>query len=412
MLRNPLQSAAARGGRPDLHRVADGIATSLRQFSIAQARCDDEPQRPTGRQRSAMAVRELFSMSQEDRSPGNQSGDSPSASTPRAGPEAPKVISVGSLRGGTGGRFLGTRRLMPDSSATETRPGPGAGGPGGDVIRGGLPGGFRGRGAAGGTARGGFAGGRGGFVARGGGFAARGGGAARGRGGAMAGARGRGGRRRDDDSDDRPSRRKDRANRADEDSYKRFAAKDSEDPDYDTWAEPLESGVVQPYSPAFDLINDLAGYAPAIASSTTPLAQHATALTQARILGGGRSYSPGDIPWPADAKKQYTEGHGIFFPSEEIKTFVSRRAEMEFKAPPAETKSAILDAALLGKYDGPQFAQPGDHVGSVRSYVKREGTWNAAAERRIEAKIKSMLPAQQAAAAARPAAPKGKDAKA
>ena len=337
-------------------------------------------------------------MSQQDRSRGNQFGDDSAASTPRVGPEAPKVISVGSLRGGTGGRFAGHRNLILNGSAIETRSGPGAGGPGGNVIRGGLPGGFRGRGGAGGAARGGFV--------------ARGGAAGRGRGGAMTGGRGRGGRRRDDDSDDRPNRRKDRTDRADEDAYKRFAAKDSEDPDYDAWTEPLESGIVQSYNPAFDLIKDLAGYAPAIASSTTPLAQHATALTQTRILGGGRSYSPGDIPWPADAKKQYTEGNGIFFPSEEIKKFVSRRAEMEFKAPPAETKSAILDAALLGKYDGPKFAQPGDHVGSVKSYVKREGTWNAAAERRIEAKIKSLLPAQQAAAVARPATPKGKDAKA
>ncbi|KAK8074859.1 hypothetical protein PG997_009522 [Apiospora hydei] len=228
----------------------------------------------------------------------------------------------------------------------------------------------------------------------------------------MGGRGGRGGRRRGDDSDDRPNRRNDRANKADEDSYKRFAAKDSEDPDYDAWTEPLECGTVQSYNPSFDLIKDLAGYAPAIASSTTPLAQHATALTQTRILGGGRAYSPDDIPWPADAKKQYTEGHGVFFPSEEVKKFVSRRAEMEFKAPPAETKSAILDAALLGKYEGPKFAQPGDHLGSVKSYVKREGTWNAEAERRIEAKIKSLLPAQQAAAAAARPAPKGKDAKA
>ncbi|KAK8016341.1 hypothetical protein PG993_014530 [Apiospora rasikravindrae] len=405
MLRNPLQSAAARGGRPDLHRVADGIASSLRQFSIAQARCDDEPQRPTGRQRSAAVVKELFSMSQQDRAAqgGNQSSSNGTSSAPTSrGPEAPKVISVGSLRGGTGGRFAGFRK--PSDNGSALPPASGAGGNGGNVIRGGLPGSFRGRGGAAG-ARGGFAGGRGGFVARGGG-------AGRGRGGAMTGGRGRGGRRRGDDSDDRPSRRNDRANKADEDSYKRFAAKDSEDPDYDAWTEPLECGTVQSYNPAFDLIKDLAGYAPAIASSTTPLAQHATALTQTRILGGGRASSPNDIPWPTDAKKQYTEGHGVFFPSEEAKKFVSRRTEMEFKAPPAETKSAILDAALLGKYEGPKFAQPGDHLGSVKSYVKREGTWNAAAERRIEAKIKSLLPGQQAAAAAARPAPKGKDAKA
>ncbi|KAK8064911.1 hypothetical protein PG994_007549 [Apiospora phragmitis] len=368
MLRNPLQSAVARGGRPDLHR------------------------------RSAAAIKELFSMTQRDRAPqdnnpsrssnGNNS-DGTAAPKPRA-PEAPKIISVSSLRGGTGGRFTGVRRT---AHGVSTLPG---GGPGGNVIRGGLPGGFRGRG---GVMRGAFGPGRGGFAARGGGGA---GGAGGGRGGAMAGGRGRGGRRRGDDSDDRPNRRRDRPDRAEEDAYRRFAASGSEDPAYDAWVEPLEQGTVQTYNPSFDLIKDLAGYAPAI---------HATALTQTRILGGGRAYSSDDIPGPEDAKKQYTEGHGVFFPSEEAKKLISRRAEMEFQDPPEETKSAILDAALLGKYEGPKFAQPGDHLGSVRSYVKRDGTWNADAERRIEAKIKSLLPAQQAAAAARPA-PEGKGAKA
>ncbi|KAK8074860.1 hypothetical protein PG997_009523 [Apiospora hydei] len=101
MLRNPLQSAVARGARPDLHRVADGIASSLRQFSIAQARCDDEPQRPTGRQRSAAAVKELFSMSQKDRaaqggsqsSNGNGNGTS-SAPTSRAPMRPRSSVSV------------------------------------------------------------------------------------------------------------------------------------------------------------------------------------------------------------------------------------------------------------------------------------------------------------------------------
>ncbi|KAK7983881.1 hypothetical protein PG990_012591 [Apiospora arundinis] len=401
MLRNPLQSAVSRGTRPDLHRVADGIASSLRQFSIAQARCDDEPQRPTGRQRSAAAVKELFSMSQQDSQPSSSSNNGDAASKPISrAPAAPKIISVGSLRGGTGGRFAGFRKpndggsaLPPAGSTLNT------GGFSGNVIRG-LPSGFRGRGGAAGGARGGFV--------------PRGRGGAAGRGGAMASGgrgRGRGGRRRDDDSDDRPNRRRDQQNREDEDAYKRFAAKDSEAKDYDAWIEPLESGTVQSYNPTFDLIQDLAGYAPAIASSTTPLAQHATALTQTRILGGGRPYSPDDIPWPSDAKKQYTEGHGIFFATEETKKFVSRRTGMEFKAPPVETKSAILDAALLGKYDGPKFAQPGDHIGSVKSYMRRDGTWNAAAERRIEAKIGSLLPAQQAAAAAK-SAPKAKGAKA
>lgn len=254
----------------------------------------------------------------------------------------------------------------------------------------GVPSGFRGRGGA-------FARGRGG-----GGFGVGGSGGFGGRGGGRGGRGGRGRR-----GDDRPSRGARQQQSIDEADYQRFAAKE-EDPEFDKWQDVVEVGVVHNFEPKLDLLKDLAGYAPAVASSATPLAQHATVLKQARILGGGRPYSPDDHIDAPLARHLYRKGTGVFFPTEEAKKWAMRQARTTYAPAPQETKSAVLDAALLGKYDGPVFGQPGDTMATLKSYVKRDGTWNAHAERGIEAKIKSMLPA----AAPSPGAPAGQAKKA
>ena len=61
---------------------------------------------------------------------------------------------------------------------------------------------------------------------------------------------------------------------------------------------------------------------------------------------------------------------------------------------------AVLEAAVLGRYDGPAFAPRDDTLATVRNYVRRDGTWNADASRRIEAKIQSLLAQNTTPAAA------------
>ncbi|KAI1872195.1 uncharacterized protein JN550_003914 [Neoarthrinium moseri] len=398
MIRNPIHSTLGRG-RPELTRLSEGIAASLRQFSIAQARCDDKPSRPSGRQRSAAAASELVAMN-EDRKPAR--GAAPqaaraSASRPAAAtraPEMPKVITIanlrgGGLRGGIQGRFAGPNKAQgPGGSAASS----------GAVIRGG----FRGRGR-GGAFRGGAAGGRGGAVGGRGGAGGYRGGA-----GGYRGGRGRGLRR--GRGDDRPMRgpRRTQEEKEDDQEYQRFKNMGEEDPEVSAYVEKVECGVVHTYTPMApkELLADLAAYSPAVASSA-PISQTATTLFQARMLGGGKPYHPDEYTHPRDAKKLYTEGEGIFFPSPEAKAWTEKAGNFNFKAPPQETTSAVLNVALQGKYEGPKFAPSTDAFGTIQSYVKRDGTWNMVAERGIEAKVRSLLVAAPKGGAPKP---KGKKA--
>ncbi|KAH8682403.1 hypothetical protein BX600DRAFT_43029 [Xylariales sp. PMI_506] len=377
MIRNPINAAVGRG-RPDLCRLSEGIATSLRQFSIAQARCnDDPPQRPTGRQRSAAAANELLSINRSAKSTSTKGrGDSPHRTAEGNAAPIRKVISISSLRGGVQGRFTGLKlQGVPSGSpARAPSPGPGSGAATGNIIRGG----FRGRGGAG---RGGPAG----------------------RGGAFRG--GRGGLRGPDDRP-RPQRaRKSGKKRNDDENYKRFMNQEDEDPALAEYFRKVEVGPLTPYKPLSSdkLLADLAGYVPAIAAQTS-LTPGSTAVLQARTLGGGGVNYPQDWKDPEDAKKRYTEGNGTFFPSIEAKRWTEKVTQMEFKAPPKETTTAVLEAALLGKYEGPNFALENDTLGTVRNYVRRDGSWNMASQSTIEEKVKSLLPSAPKGGAGAPRA--------
>lgn len=384
MIRHPIHSAVGRG-RPDIKRVTDGIAASLRHFSIAQARySDDTPSRPTSRQRSAAAANELLSMNEPARplsrtvgAMASKTSAAPSPAPATRAPEIPKVINVSSLRGGIQGRFTSFRKPTEDGSAFSSPTSPSASS--GGIIRGG----FRGR------------------VSRGAGGGARGRGRGRGRGGG-------GG------SDDRPTRRrhiKTAEEKEGDAEYDRFKSQEEEDPEIAAYREAAEDGTEAQYIPitSSNLLAELAGFAPNVATNSTPLAQAATALYQARMLGGGRPFHPQDWHDPTQAKAALENGEGTFFPTLEAKAWTEKVTATKFQSPPEETKTAVLESALLGKYDGPKFADPNDALSTIRSYVKRDGTWNVNAGEKIEAKVRSLLPAQtKPAGAAKPTLNKGK----
>lgn len=374
--------------------MSEGIASSLRHFSFAQARCaaeDGAPSRPaSSRQRSAAAAGELLSMNKEAKPrTDNKSGPPNSDAPSKSAPEIRKVITVNTLRGGAlgqgQGRFTGVRRVNDNNEFAPRAPrGPSA--TSGGIITGGI-------------IRGSFAGRRGGsFASRGDGESrgnfqpARGPGRGRGRGQSA-----KGGRR-----DDRPvrPRKVGKDERDEEQEYLRFKVSAQDvDPQLTSYIDARVNGVDRVYNPTApkDLFAELGAYAPAIATNASPLAKTSTIINQAVMLGGGRPFHPEDVPLPAEAQRQYQDGHGVFFPSAEAKASVAKITnKVKYANPPDETVTAVLDSAILGKYDGPKFAPPSDSLGTVRSYVKRHGTWNAEAERNIEAKVKSLLPVAKA----------------
>ncbi|KAI0966479.1 hypothetical protein F4678DRAFT_296482 [Xylaria arbuscula] len=332
MIRQPLHSAVGRTNS-DLSRVTDGIAASLRAFSTAQQLAADNNISSNGSSSPRPTGRQRAAAAFSDLV---QMNTSPSQSS----------------RGNTVFRKLD---LRSDASPITIPQAASPRGP--NVIRGG----FRGRG------RGGF--GRGGEGARGGGAGGRGRG--RGRGG------GEGGRRRRD---------------------KKEKGEDEGSQEYE-WSPAVlamrqakEIGSMQQFDPSISLA-DLAGWGPAVATAGSRMAKDDTVMRQARILGGGQTFHPLSSAGSDDMWKQYKDGSGVFFPSQEMKKIAAGAMGLEaFPPVPKETKDAVLQSALLGTYQGPQYTDAKDTLGSVRNYVRRDASWNSDAERRIEEKIRSLLP--------------------
>ncbi|TRX94177.1 hypothetical protein FHL15_004945 [Xylaria flabelliformis] len=352
MIRQPFSSALGRT-RADLGRVTEGIAASLRAFSTAQQlaagpqdgiNSSSSSPRPTKGQRAAAAFSDLVGMNNEI--------------SPRPPPQQSNTVF---------------RKLDLRSEAAPLVV-PSASSPGGspNIIRGGIRGGFRGRGGFGAAAgRGGRGGG-----GLGGGPARRGRGGGGGRSARGGGGGGRGGR----GQSDREAR--------DEENKR----KNEWSPEVVAMREAKERGSLQQFDPSIS-IADLVGWGPAVATANSSFARDETVLRQARILGGGQAFHPLHTQGSEDMWTQYNKGTGVFFPTEEVKKWSAEAMGLEaFPPVPKETKDAVLQDALLGTYEGPQYAELGDTLGVVQNYVKRDASWNADAQRRIEAKIKSLLP--------------------
>ncbi|KAI1150492.1 hypothetical protein F4825DRAFT_426464 [Nemania diffusa] len=355
MIRQPLHSAIGRS-RAEFSRVTDGIAASLRAFSTAQQLAavqdgnNEITSRPTGRQRAADAFSDLMDLN--------------NTNTRRPSAPVDNVIRKIDLRSESAS--------LPARSASST------GGP--IIIRGGLRGGFRGRGGATGLSF------RPGGAPHGGGMMGagrRGGGRARegGRGG------GEGGR----------SRRQERGEKDEADA----AADEEWSPEVLAMREATEIGSTHQFDPSFSK-SDLAGWGPGMAATGSSFGKDETVLRQARILGGGQYFHPLHILRVSDLRMRYygDDTKGLFFPSEEAKEWSAKTLGVSSFSPvPQETKDAVLQDALLGTYQGPEYADTRDTLGTVRSYVRRDASWNTDSARRIEEKIRSLLPGGNASPA-------------
>ncbi|KAI1378674.1 hypothetical protein F4677DRAFT_374645 [Hypoxylon crocopeplum] len=378
MIRHPLHSAIGRA-RPDLNRVADGITASLRQFCVSARRSspdnDDSnnQSRSTSRQRAAAAAfDELLALRDTAPSPSKQT---PNSNSPIRAKE-PRVVSVKSLPFGKLNAFSKTGDESADGGNVEQRTW------GSNVIRGG----FQGRGR----------GGNFGFAGRDGTARRRGGGA--------------GGMSRDD----RPRRARSARGRrrgGDEDGGRRGRRREANadveaidaHPQVKAYLEAREMGATVPFNPTLSL-QSLLGHGPAVATAGTPFGHGEIVMRQTRILGRGRDVRPTNMQRPDDIRAVLRAGV-LLPPSREAKLQMRKAPNFRLVYGPAAVRTAVLEDALLGKYEGPKYADPNDTIGTLRNYVKRDATWNADAERSIEAKVGSLL-GQQAGAAGGGATPK------
>ncbi|KAI0532757.1 hypothetical protein GGR58DRAFT_151177 [Xylaria digitata] len=356
MIRQPFNSALGRA-RADLSRATDGITASLRAFSTTQQLAadqkseginDDNP-RLTGRQRAAAAFSDLVELNK-----GIQRGP-----------------TQGSSQSNTTFRKLDLRsEAAPITVSSASSPG------GPHIIRGGLRGSLKGKGGlirGGAASQGGRPGGAGTgdlmkFVRR-------------------DDSRGPAGR---NSGRQRPrGSRRERQGKGDDE---RGDTEDDWSPEVIAMREAKEVGSLHQFDPSISK-SDLAGWGPAVPTTGSSTAKDETVIRQARILGGGQMFHPLNSLGVDDMWKLYNKGNGVFFPTEDAKKRSAEAMGLEaFPPVPKETKDAVLQSALLGTYQGPQYADLTDTLGAVRNYVKRDASWNSDAERRIEEKVRSLLP--------------------
>ena len=151
--------------------------------------------------------------------------------------------------------------------------------------------------------------------------------------------------------------------------------------------------VATPFTPSLTL-ESLAGHGPALATDCS-LGKMETGMRNMRILGGGKPFDPsGPYSAPDDrVKRYYQEKKPIFFDDVEEKNWMrSIVGNVQLRPPRDNTKTAILQASIQGKYSAPEFVASNDTLGTTTNYHTREATYSARHAAEFDAKLRSLLP--------------------
>jgi hypothetical protein len=208
-----------------------------------------------------------------------------------------------------------------------------------------------------------------------------------GRGGA--GARGRGGR------GGRGGRKPFKKDRKKEDNEDDKTYKLTWTPEQKEFIQREEQGVVTAYTPSATL-DDLVGYMPATATDSS-LARVSSAMRSMRLLAGGKPYY---------AEGYYNEHEGSLFRYREDKkpVFFDDLKEKEWVehftdskkskilGPHPETKEAIVQSAIQGKYTAPKFATVKDTMATLARYHIKDYSYKPSDGDKFNAKVLSLLP--------------------
>jgi hypothetical protein len=162
----------------------------------------------------------------------------------------------------------------------------------------------------------------------------------------------------------------------------------------------IEQGVVTAYTPVVTP-ETLMGHGPAIATNTA-IGQIETAMRSMRILGGGRGFNTEIITDDPKRRFQryYHDKEPLFFDTPRQKEWLEdQRPGANIRSAQKATRDAIVQAAILGKYDTrvPQYAETSDVLGLVKSYQDKEVTYRTSDVDAFTAKVRSLLPGTRAA---------------
>jgi hypothetical protein len=158
----------------------------------------------------------------------------------------------------------------------------------------------------------------------------------------------------------------------------------------------LEKGEVVPFDPQLTM-DSLTGYGAAVATDAS-IGQVETVLRTMRLMTGGMAFNS-ESGVTADVKevmRRYRAKKPIFVHSKEEKAWIeSAQPRLKLVGPDAGTKKAIIEPAILGKYEAAGFAEAGDIAGTMANYHSRTFTYMAADSQKFMDKVLSLLPAQQ-----------------
>jgi hypothetical protein len=116
-----------------------------------------------------------------------------------------------------------------------------------------------------------------------------------------------------------------------------------------------------------------------------------------RLMTGGMAFNA-ESGVTADVKavmKRYKDKKPIFVHSKEEKAWIeSAQPKLRIAEPDAATKKAIIDTAILGKYQPTQFAELGNVQAMMANYHNRSFTYMSADSQKFMDKVLSLLPAQ------------------
>ncbi|KAM0284259.1 hypothetical protein ACHAQH_002049 [Verticillium albo-atrum] len=382
-MHSTLRSATGRT-RLEAQRTRDAVATCIRQFSTtgfffeesssSNGSSNNAGKPVDGRSRSRAAASEISSLL---RGASGRGGLSDARSFRGRGVEQKTPLNV-----------IGLRSVPREGGA--------------GVVQ--APAGFGGRGGAGRggfRSRGGFGGRGGGFEGRGGGFGGRGGGGMRGRGGRGRGGRGRGGRggrgrgRGDRAGGDRDVEGDNQMNQRSLDRY--FVPATEREQAY---ADGLQFGEATVFTPGAVTIESLTGYGPAVASDGDR-AKVETVMQNLRILGGAKPFEPrcfGVPEWTAKELKREKDGMLFFDTPEEKAHFVASEPELKIEAAEEAVQKVILQRAVKGEYEKPQYSEAKKPVDIARNAHLKDSTYREKDIESFEAKVKQLVASKKGTA--------------
>jgi hypothetical protein len=165
-----------------------------------------------------------------------------------------------------------------------------------------------------------------------------------------------------------------------------------------TWFNNIEQGVVTKYTPSVTL-ESLSGYGPALATDAS-LGKVESAMRSMRILGGGKPFhAAGYYNDPKENVQRYAhDKKPVFFDDLKERNWLGKSQNVWINPPLENTKTAIMQAAVQGKYAGPEFAPLNNTMAVLESYHARDATYTPTNGKDFDAKVRSLLPAQGAGA--------------